>query len=510
MPLLFAPDLPADNPGNIQAGNGLRPTLNGYAAFQNLQEYNASSGWGTLTTTPNNLWAHHFSINGRVIAGTPTKLYELSLTASGTFTVTDVSVGAGSYTAPSYATGTDDEADPAYWVFASVGDNVYASNKFTATQQKQASKGAAFTSVSGSPACSCMVNFKKFLFAGNVGTYGAVTGRKDIVAWCGIDNPGTWVPDQATEAGYYPLDSTPGRVVVMKPLTERLVIYKQNSIYLARYDGVPIIWAFDLADQNTGINAAYNFPPPLVDIGGAHIFVGANDIYLFDGQQPAQSITLGAVRQFLRKTYFVAGLGRLAGTRVTHDIRQHEIIFWSYGLVYNYRFKKWGAIPTSEIAIAVATCDSNVPSIGGGAPGVINDPGHLIVEADKKVYNRYNYSLDGSAGTWANQVLQCEGGNAGQATLLQRVVPKFGVTPTSGTPTLSYYRRVVFGGTAVADSTFTWDTVNLRFDGLRSAFWHRTDLTIPGTSTGELQDVEFSIRAPAGKRVEQPLVGARG
>jgi len=509
MPLAFAPDLDADQPGNIQAASGIRPTLRGYAPFATLAQYNGSSGWGALTTAPNNMWGHHWSVNGRIIASSTTKLYELSLTSTGTFTVTDVSVGAGSYTAPSY-TGTDDEQDPLPWCFASVGDVIYASNKFTSTMQKQSAKAAAFTSVTSSPCCSCMVAFKNFLFIGNTGTYGGVTGTRDMVAWSGIGNTDVWVPSQATQAGYQRLLDVPGRIVALKPMGEYLAIYKQNAIWFARYDGTPVIWTFNLVEQNIGVNSDYRFPPPLVDIGNnTHVFVGAEDIYAFNGSGEPQSITIGTVRRYLRQNYFDQAAGRMPGTRISHDVQTGDIIFWSYGLVYNHWFKKWGALPTGEIAVPIASCESNLPGIGGGAPGVINDPGYLIAKSDKRIYNRYNYSFDATARTFEPMNIQCEGGNNGQATTLLRVIPKFSVVP-AGTCTLSYYRRAAYGGTAVADSTFTWDATNYRFDGVRNAYWHRTDISIVSSaSTSELSDVEYSVTA-AGKRVEFPLIGSRG
>ena len=509
MPLLFAPDLDADNPGNIQAADGIRPTVRGYGSFQTMLEYGiAGSGWGALTTTPNNMWGHHWSTNGRVLAGTSTRIYELSLTASGTFTVTDVSKGGAAYTAPSYSSGTDDEQDPSYWCFASVGDNVFASNKFTSRIQVQTTKADVFEDVAGSPACSSLVTFKNFLIAINCGDYGSVTGMKDMVAWSALGNTASWVPDQATQAGYQRLLDIPGRCVVGKVLGEQVIIYKQNCIYAMRYDGPALLFTFQLVEQNIGINAAYNYPPPLVDVGNAHVFVGAEDIYFWNGQGTPQSITIGTVRRYLRSTYFNVNSGRLSPTRVSHDVQTGDVYFWDYGLVFNHWLKKWGALPTAEIAVAVATCESNIPAIGGGAPGVINDPGMLIAKSDKRIYNRYHYSLDNSAYTYNNMNLQVEGGRNDAASTLQRVVPQFSIVP-AGTCTLSYYRRNAYGVTAVADSTAVWDSTNYRFDLLRNAYWHRCDIGIVSSSAAaELSDIAF-VYAPAGKRVERQAVGSR-
>ena len=502
MPLLFAPDLDPDQPGNIQAATGIRPSLRGYVSFAVMREFNDASGWGAIGTTPNNMWGHHWSTNGRVIAGSSTRLYELSLTAVGTFTVTDVSLGASDYVAPSYATGTDDEQDPSYWCFASVGDNIYASNKFTARIQKQTAKAGIFADVSGTPTCSTMLSFQNFLFAGNCGNYGAVTGQKDMVAWSGLGNADTWVPDQATQAGYQRLLDIPGRIVALKPLGNQLIVYKQKGIWVGTYNGVPILWAFVPVDWNIGVNAAYNMPPPIVDIGSAHVFVGAEDIYIFNGGQP-QSLTIGTVRRYLRSIYFNVNNGRLSPTRVSHDVQTGDIYFWAYGLVYNHWFKKWGALPTNDVDVAVASCESNAPGIGGGAPGVINDPGMLIAKSDKKIYNRYRYSLSVTAFTYENMTLQAEGGNNAMATTLQRVVPKWSLAP-AGTCTLTYYRRTAMGGAATVDGAGTWDGTNYRFDLLRNSYWHRSDVTVVSSSTpAELSDIEY-VFTPTGKRTERP------
>jgi len=504
MPLLFAPDLDPDQPGNIQAATGIRPSLRGYVQFQTMREYNDSSGWGALGTTPNNMWAHHWSTNGRVIAGSATKLYELSLTGTGTFSVTDVSAGGGSYTAPSYASGTDDEQDPSYWCYGSVGDNVYASNKFTAHMQKQTAKAGSFADISASPCCSTMLAFQNFLFAGNCGDYGSVTGTKDMVAWSGLGNADSWVPDQATQAGYQRLLEIPGRIVAMKPLGNQLIVYKQKGMWAGTYQGNQVMWGFVPIEWNIGVNAAYDTPPPIVDIGNAHVFVGPEDIYIFNGGQP-QSITIGTVRRYLRSTYFNVNNARLTPTRVSHDVQTGDIYFWAYGLVYNHWFKKWGVLPSSDANVAVAACESNAAGIGGGAPGVINDPGMLIAKSDKKIYNRYRYSTNVTAFTYEDMTMQVEGGNNAMSSTLQRVVPKFSVTP-AGSCTLSYYRRPAYGGTAVSDGTGTWDSTNYRFDLLRNAYWHRCDITIVSSSSFcELSDIEY-VMSPTGKRTERQLV----
>lgn len=504
MPLIFAPDVDTDKPGVISAASGIRPTLRGYAQWATAMEYNQSSGWGTLGTTPNNLWSHHWSTNGRILAGAPTKLYELSLTASGTFTVTDVSKSGGTYTAPSYSSGTDDEQDPSYWCFASVGDTVYASNKFTTRIQKQSAKAGSFDDVSASPPCSTLVSYKNFLVAGNVGDYGSTTGMKDMIAWTALGNVDSWTPSQKTQAGNYRLLDVPGRIVTIMRLGDSLAIYKSGAIWLAQYQGPPFFFSFQLVEQNIGVNAAYNFPPPIVDIGNAHIFVGQEDIYMWNGSGPPQSITIGTVRRYLRGTYFNEPNSRLPGTRMSHDITTGDIYFWDYGLVFNHWFKRWGALPTAEIALPVATCNTNEPATGGGGPGVINNPGTLFVKSDKKVYNRYRFSTDATAYTFQDMSIRMERGNNGFASTLQRCAPKFSVVP-AGSCTLTYSRLPSYGGAATADGSGTWDGTNYRFDLVRNAYWHRLDMGFVSTSTAmEISEIE-QVLTVKGKRVEGPL-----
>jgi len=506
MSLVFAPDADPSQPGII-TGTGLRPTATGYANYPRLSRYVGTSGWNSFPGTVTTLYAHTYQQTGRLFGGTTaSNLYQLTRSGS-TFALAIVSKGGDPYTGIS-GTSTSDETAPQYWTFTSFGNVALASHRFLTNIQAQTATGNLFVDVAGPP-CSTLATFKNFIVAGNCGNYGSVVGTNDMVAWSAFGDYTNWTPALSTQAGNAQLTDVPGRIVALLRLGDSLAVYKENAIWLMRYlnDGQGNTWSFELVNNVVGVNAAYNVPPPIVDIGGSsafgsHIFVGREDIYLFNGFT-TQALTTGTVRQYLHDNFYEPTLSRLAGTLISHDMRAGEIAFWKYGLVYNYRLNKWGALPVDPPAAVIATCTSASSSIDFGSSGVINDAPALVVRADNVLWNRYLYSGDTSTVLYGDMVLNANLGDNGTATRLDRIVPKFKTIPTSNGQ-LSYSRLQTLGGASVADGSAVWDSANARFDIGKTAYWHQLAITFPSAAPFELMDLQYSVTAN-GKRVEFPL-----
>src|SRR5438067_1284325 len=114
-----------------------------------------------------------------IFAGTSTKLYQLNNT---TFAWTDVSAGAGTYSALSAT---------AQWQFAQFNNFVVAVQANAAPQVFDLTSSTAFAALGGSPPQAAYVaTVNRFLVLGGINT-GAVGDPYKIV-WSGLDSTTTW------------------------------------------------------------------------------------------------------------------------------------------------------------------------------------------------------------------------------------------------------------------------------------------------------------------------------
>jgi hypothetical protein len=506
--LTYAPDADPTSPGVIVAGAGLRPTVNGYANYPLLSHYAPTGGWAITPAPVSGLYAHQFQASARLlVVGSFTKLYQLTRAADGSFATADVSTGGDAY--PAFATATGDEGHARYVSFASFGDVALASYRNMGGLYRQATSGALFAQVAGAPECGVLANFRNFIIGGDVGDYGSTTGEPDMLAWSAFGNYTSWTPDTSSQAGNARLTDVSGRIVALMPIGDALAVYKANAIWLMRYllDGQGNVWNFKLTSAAIGCNADVTKPPPIVNLGTAHLFVGAEDIYIFDGMQ-TRPIASGVVRDYLHANFYDATHGRLRGTRVSHDMRAGEVAFWDYGLTYSYRLGKWGALPAGEVGQIVATCVAYGQTLDFGAGGVINDAPMLVVQTDGTLYNRYKYANDATPIVYAPMTMTTgDTGDNGEPSLLAHVAPLWR-SPPATTPTLDYSYRHALGGALAADGAGTWDSDRLRFDIGKNYAWHRVTINVPpGESQSvELTGVQYSLRK-GGKTVVFPLVG---
>lgn len=499
MPLIFAPDADPSVPGVIYAPSSyLRPTARGYANYHADAQV---AGWTASLSSLRNVYAHSYGTTGRLIAGNSTSLVELGLSPIGVYTATTVTRTSGAYTAVT-ATSPAETADPGYWAFASFGQYLLAGNKFNSALQVQNASGSAFVDISGAPGCATLCVHKNFVIAGNVTSYGSIVGTQDMVAWSGIGNHLTWIPSASTQAGFQQLIDIPGRIICVKPIRDAVAVYKANGIWLMRNtSNSQEPFSFQLIDNRIGIapsspNWGFNggtIPPPLVDIGdGKHLFVGPGGVYIFDGAS-VREVGVGVIAEYIRATF--AGSTPMLG----HDPLNKEVVFYWWGLTYNYALDKWGSF-TDVAPLAVVRADqSNLY-----APALIEYPSLLYVNSDNaKYYTRY-----GSATytTMGGKVLI---GRNDQETVLNNITPRFATSPTSGTCTATVKYRKSLGDAAQTNTNATsnWNDDEMRFDVRQAAKWH--DLTLAFQSSGapgpmEIIDIEYGLQG-AGRRTVDPL-----
>ena len=459
----FAPDLDSTADGVLTDCSMMIPTPAGYRAAPSAM----ASGIQALASECRGIAVtRNVSNTKKIFAGTQTALYQQAGSAW-----TDVSRAGG------YTGGAETR-----WRFAQFGDMTLAVNQ---TEELQASSSGAFANVSGAPKARLIETACGFvMLAGtNEGTYGDSADRW----WCSaLYDHTSWTPSISTQATTGRLVDSPGDIRAMRRLGNDIVAYKERSISIGRYVGAPAVWAWTQIPGEIGAASA----EAVVNIGSAHIFVGLEDIYLFDGSRP-QPIGQ-AVKQWFFRRVNPSYRHRIIGA---HD-RARSLVRFYYPstvstsgaidscLVYHYPTGKWGredrAIEAAvEYTAAGVSFDSlgtsystwnSLPEIAYDSPfwtseslsPAVVDASHVLVQ------------LTGAAGEAS--LTTGDMGDADGFATVTRVTPKFLQAPTSATLANSY--RNVLGEALVTDQTVS--LVNGRFDFIRSSRWHRVRMVTQG------------------------------
>lgn len=474
----FEPDLDNTKPGVLVDCSNLMPTPKGYKAAPSA----VSVGLPALADACRGAAVVRKSDNTkRIFAGTDLEMYEQSGS-----TWNNVSRVGG------YTTSAE-----ARWRFTQFGDATLAVNQ---VDPLQVSITGDFSDVAGSPEARCIETSSGFvMLAGtNEGTYGDQPDRW----WCsGVFDYTDWTPSVTTQCTTGRLVDSPGDIRAIKRLGNNIIAYKERSIYLGSYAGPPVVWAWQLIPGEIGTPSAES----VVNIGSAHIFVGFEDIYLFDGSRP-QPIGAAIKEWFFRQVNPIYR-HKIIGA---YDRARSMVCFYypsiSGGgaidscLLYHWPTGKWGrADRTIEAAVEYTSAGLTFDSIGTAyttwdslpniafdspfwtteslVPAVIDDT-HTLVQ------------LSGVAGT--SSLTTGDAGDTDAFTTVTRITPKFLEAPTSATLQNQY--RNVLGDPLINDATVT--LTNGRFDFIRSARWHRvrietvgdmeiTAMNINSTTSGE-------------------------
>lgn len=154
---------------------------------------------------------------------------------------------------------------------------------------------------------------------------------------------------------------SPGAIRAGAALGSDVVAYKNNSMYVGRYVGPPIIWSWTRVPGDIGCSGAES----VVVVGTQHFFVGPSDFYVFDGTvpRPIGGATFGASATPVREWFF-ADLNQLYRDRIVGVADPaRDLVYWYYPstastdgsldkcLIYNYRKDRWGK---RDIAVQAA------------------------------------------------------------------------------------------------------------------------------------------------------------
>jgi hypothetical protein len=474
----FAPDADNTVPGVVVDMTSMVPSLKGYKAAPTASDPNldalASACFGAAVV-------RKLDNTTRFVAGLATKLYEISGS-----TWVDVSRAVGG----NYGASADIR-----WDFTQFGNITLATNKADTVQY---SASGAFANITGAPKAKLIETVNQFVMVAD--TDDTSFGDSPDRWWCCAQGDYTdWTPNTATQCVSGRLTSAPGRINALKRLGDGIVAYKDRSMYLASYVGAPEVWSFQEIPGDIGCMAQGG----VVDIGAAHVFVGYDNFYLFDGSRPTP------IGNLLKDWFFTDLYTDYAyRIRTVHD-RQSSNVYFFYPsrsgggaldacIVYNYRVGKWGvddrtieetvdyvsAGLTYDGAFAAAytyatveaglTYDSPLLVAGQPAPAYINTSHDVML-------------LTGAGNAWS--FTTNDFGDDNVCFLLKRVRPRFLTAPTSAT--MQNFYRMVQGGSLTTGETVSYSSTYGAFDVLRSARWHR--LLISGTGGGELGALDVQM-----------------
>lgn len=470
----FAPDLDPTTPGIMVDCDNLLPTMKGWRAAPTplglgLPALAALCRGLTVARKLDGTW--------RMFAGTGAALYE----AAGNSWV-DRSK-AGGYSNPAEAR----------WRFCQFGNVTMATNRADAMQQ---SLSTTFADVPTAPKASIIETVNGFVMAFDTldGTYG---DRPDGW-WCSaLRDQANWTPAIATQAANGRLLDTPGPVRAGRRLGGDIVAYKERSMYLGRYVGPPIIWAWTLIPGEIGALSQ----EAVVDIGTAHVFLGADDFYIFDGTRPA---SIGAsLREWFFKRIDPSYQYKVQSL---HD-RKNAVVYWFYPVVgsggtltewvaFHYKANKWGrgalsieaaseylngAITYDNLGSRFATYD-DLPAIAYDSPyWTASSALQSVVDSSHTLK-----ALNGPAG--AASLTTGELGDDESFTTLTKVRPRFLTAPTAAN--LTHLIHDTLSDTPSAAETSALNSG--KFDALWSSRWHRLKIDTTGDMELTAMNAEFT------------------
>ncbi len=468
----FMPDAPATTEGAITECRNLIPTTKGFKAAKTL----VPSGLPQLTGDVKGA-ALVMRLNNvaRLIVGTGTGLYE-----SSTNGWTDRSRSGG------YSAGGENR-----WRFAQFGNATLATNQMDTIQY---STEGAFADIDGAPKARIIETVAGFVMAFAI--VDNIEGDMPDMWWCSaLYNHMDWKPDIATQSANGRLIDSPGEIRAAKKLGNNIVAYKEKSMYIGAYVGPPVVWQWQQIPGEIGAASQES----VVSIDTAHVFIGADDFWMFDGSRP---VSIGApVRHWffsnLNPEFRHHTLGfydRIEGIVYWYFVSKQSIGELDTAIVYNVKTNAWG----KASRVIKATVDFMSPGITYDTLGDVYPTWEDLAEIPYDSPRWFTSGTTSAVFDTNNQLMLIDGqsedssltthmfGDDTVFTTLSNVTPRFIKYPTTGRLLSSRARST---GTQLVDGKGT-QLVDGKFDLLQSARWHKVKMDF----TGDLEIVGFSVQ----------------
>lgn len=469
IPLLgFLPDVEPTIPGVIVDCINAIPSDRGMEGGPSMQDAVAglaalaaqARGAAVLTSTAG---------TRRQFAGTQTKLYELTGTAW-------VDVSRTTPTA-NYVGSSESR-----WIFEQFGNIALATND---TEKIQWSATGVFQDITAGPSARIVATSDNFVLAFN--TNDATYGDSPDRWWCSAyQDYSSWTASVTTQATTGRLIGNGGELTAGLRLGPYMVAYKTSSIFLGSYVGTPIVWQWDRIPGDVGCVG----PEALTDIGGAHIFVGDDNIWYFDGTRPVP-IATGQVRDWFFQNSAPSVRYR---TIVKYD-RQNNRVWFFYpsptstgscdaALVYHLATKKWGRADQGiECAVNFVTPGiiwDTLPSLGSTwdtLPSIPWDSQTWYAGGKSlAVFNTSHELKTLSGNSVGGSITTGDMGDDDAVSMLNQFRLRFLQNPTSATA--QGLTKMTEGATPMPASSSTLG--DGKFDLRQSGRWHRVAVTMVG------------------------------
>ena len=460
----FVPDADPTTPGVLTSVTNLIPYENG---MKGAPTGSTPSGVPALASAClGGVVVTKLDDTRRILAGTQTKLYELS---GGSWS--DVSTGA-------YTGGTDSR-----WSITQFGNDTVAANLSDTIQR---STGSTFAPVGYAVKAKIVFSVGAFVMALNTSdaTYGVSQDR-----WwcCAAYDASNWTPSVTTMATTGRFVAGPGQVTAGGKLGEYAVAYKEKSIFVGQFVGAPVVWDWV---HVPGGDAGCVGQDAWCDIGGAHFIVGNDNLWLFSGSTPTP--IGGGVRQWFFDNSSPTSRNK---TQCVFD-KQNNTVWVFYpsrnattldsALVYHLVSKQWGHATLSiESALNYVAAGVTIDDLDDysatidGLTGVSFDSQFWLSGGRALAVFNASHQLQTLTGVSASSSMTTgDVGDDDVYTFLSKVRLRFapGGKPTSAT--LQTFSKQEEGDSLTVGSTVTMQ--DGKFDVLQSARFHRGSFNFAG------------------------------
>lgn len=333
----FAPDLAPDTPGSIIACENMIPTLKGMRAAPRLTKINEIPGVGSGQFVGGNGGLNKFFIcnDNTGYAGVILSLFP---------SITTKYIGlSGAWTDVTPVSGAELGGFMQFGFLVLAMSVNSIENKMHSSPLLNGTLGV-FTPITTSPSAIYMLTSNNFVLAFYTIKNGDSVYYGDQWQCSDLGDPFTWIPAAGKQAADGRITDTPGNITGVCNWSDKIVVFKENSLYLMSYVGAPFVWSTQLISPTIGA-----LDHSMVSTESEVYFYSGNDFYVYDGSYPR---SIGApVKDWFRNKLALLNRGFVGA----YYDKFEKIVYWKYNILseiinvfyeeficYNTITGKWG------------------------------------------------------------------------------------------------------------------------------------------------------------------------
>jgi len=286
-----------------------------------------------------------------------------------------------------------------------------------------------------------------------------------------------------------------GSINAIKSLGSNFVAYKDKGMFLGQYIGSPLVWQWTQVPSEVGCSSQ----EAIANVSGiGHIFIGLDNIYLYNGSALPLAIGDGM------KDWFFSDLNQAYRTNIRSTVDKVSGNVWFFyprkdsvngalnaAIIFNYKSQKWGVWSGSvecpvEYLIGATSYDAatgtfDAQTLSYDSPLWTNTTAFTsIIDTTHSLK-----TLTGDAGT--TNITFGDFGHDALYSTLTRARVRFIKSPTSATMTNQFKKNEGEDLTIGTTSTM----FDGKFDFLRSSRWHRVTLQTVGNM--EFNGIDYQL-----------------